>query len=294
MANDVELPPTVSNLGFLMEEDELYKDSPLKGLLAQMARSQRGNTKGKWVNSPNVYQKVEVLETGTTDPKKITKWVSDGSPSHSTPIKIENSNQFVPLETNPKEFKKVQKLMKEGRRLGGVHAGPESKVLDGVSWDEARAMHDAQQSSVDGSYGMKVGAASKGIIQRDFQHHATVFKSPYAKNPFDSVSNEELEEYKRIIDKKTKGDDSVVSGPVSPLLEEDTVGDTTDPGDQAYDEETDGNRTFSEGEGEGDTSRATDPDSAMSPKKEKKKKGLRTPSFLKKKKKDKKEKEEKK
>jgi len=315
MANDVELPPTVSNLGFLMEEDELYKDSPLKGLLAQIARSQRGNTKGKWVNSPNVYQKVEVLETGTTDPKKITKWVSDGSPSHSTPIKIENSNQFVPLETNPKEFKKVQKLMKEGRRLGGVHAGPESKVLDGVSWEEARQMHDAHPSTVGEPYGMKVGAASKGIIQRDFQHHATVFKSPYAKNPFDSVSNEELEEYKRIINKKNQGDAS----PASPVLEEDTVGDTTDPGlsevhvtqerapesvtptrefledpgDQAYnDEETDGNRTFSEGEG--DTSRATDPDSAMSPKKEKKKKGLRTPSFLKKKKKDKKEKEERK
>lgn len=27
----------------------------------------------KWLNSPNVYQKVEVLETGTSDPKKITK-----------------------------------------------------------------------------------------------------------------------------------------------------------------------------------------------------------------------------
>ena len=51
---------------------------------------------------------------------------------------------------------------------------------------------------------------------------------------------------------------------------------------------TDGNATFSEGEG--DTSKATDTDlSHMSPKKEKKKKsGLRTPSFLKKKKKDKK------
>merc|ERR1719228_2696166 len=184
---------------------------------------------------------------------------------------------------------------------------------------------------------MKVGAASKGIIQRDFQHHATVFKSPYAKNPFDSVSNEELEEYKRIIDKKSKGE----STPTSPILEEDTIGDTTDPGEMTspgagdstvrspvlspttdtehegmrevsvskqrvpepttpskeyigdsgehttYEEETDGNRTFSEGEG--DTSRATDPDSALSPKK--KKKGLRTPSFLKKKKKDKKEKE---
>jgi len=73
MANDVELPPTVSNLGYLMEEDELYKDGPLKGLLAQMARATRGSNKTKWVNSPNVYQKVEVLETGTTDPKKITK-----------------------------------------------------------------------------------------------------------------------------------------------------------------------------------------------------------------------------
>merc|ERR1719317_1298643 len=251
------------------------------------------------------------LETGTTDPKKITKWVSEGSPSHSTPIKIESSNQFVPVNTNPKEFKKVQLQMKEGRRLGGVHAGPESKVLDGVSWEEARQMADAHPSAVGEPYGMKVGAASKGIIQRDFQHHATVFKSPYAKNPFDSVSNEELEEYKRIINKKNKGD----SSPASPVLEEDTIGDTTDPGlrdvevskqhapqpttpskefigddgEHTNYEETDGNRTFSEGEG--DTSRATDPDSALSPKKEKKKKGLRTPSFLKKKKKDKKEKE---
>merc|ERR1712066_286657 len=147
-------------------------------------------------------------------------------------------------------------------------------------------MQDAAPSSLaeQGGYNMKVGAASKGIIQRDFQHHATVFKSPYAKNPFDSVSNEELEEYKRIINKKNQGD----SSPTSPVLEEDTIGDTTDPGEHTnYEEETDGNRTFSEGEG--DTSRATDPDSALSPKK--KKKGLRTPSFLKKKKKDKKEKE---
>jgi hypothetical protein len=45
-------------------------------------------------------------------------------------------------------------------------------------------------------------------------------------------------------------------------------------------------------QGEGDTSRATDPESTLSPKK--KKKGLRTPSFLKKKKKDKKDKDEKK
>ena len=57
----------------------------------------------------------------------------------------------------------------------------------------------------------------------------------------------------------------------------------------AYETDGDGNRTFSEGEA--DTSRAEDPDSILSPKKEKKKKVLKTPSFLKKKKKDKKDKE---
>ena len=305
-ASDVEVPPTVSNLSYLLEDDEIGKDGALRSLLMQLSRAAtRGSKKINWINSPNVYQKVEVLETGTSDPRKITKWVADGSPSHNNPIKIEKPNQFVPLNTNPKEFKKVQKAMKEGRRLGGVHAGPESRLLhEGVSWEEARQMQDTQYTpfTSDG-YEMKVGAASKGIIQRDFQHHATVYKSPYAKNPFDSVSAEELEEYKRIIKRKEMGDLT----PTSPSRE-DTLGDTTDPGEvltspaamepfsptidtepeHTYNEETDGNRTFSEGEG--DTSRATDPESLLSPKKEKKKKGLRTPSFLKKKKKDKKEK----
>merc|ERR1719281_1222911 len=226
MISDVELPPTASNLGYLMDEEELYKDGPLRALLAQMGKATRSGNKTRWVNSPNVYQKVEVLETGTTDPKKITKWVADGSPSHSTPVKIETNNQFVPMGSDPKEFRRVQKLMKEGRRVGGVHAGPESKVLDGLSWEEAQQMHQNQVTHVDGGGYMKVGAASKGIIQRDFQHNATVYKSPYAKNPFDMVSNEELEEYKRIINNKSKRDGEM--SPTSP--HEDTMGDTTDAG----------------------------------------------------------------
>merc|ERR1712227_633145 len=94
--------------------------------------------------------------------------------------------------------------------------------------DEARQMADAQVSHVGDGYGMKVGAASKGIIQRDFQHNAMVYKSPYAKNPFDMVSNEELEEYKRIINNKSKRDGAI--SPTSPILE-DTLGDTTDAGE---------------------------------------------------------------
>lgn len=43
--------------------------SPLKKLV----EGRKTQDKLRWVNSPNVYQKVEVLETGTPDPKKITK-----------------------------------------------------------------------------------------------------------------------------------------------------------------------------------------------------------------------------
>ena len=50
----------------------------------------------------------------------------------------------------------------------------------------------------------QVGAASKGIIQRDFQHHATVFRSAYAKNPFDNVTDDELREYQRVVDAKSR------------------------------------------------------------------------------------------
>merc|ERR1712088_200096 len=311
--SDVELPPAVSSLGYVLEEENLYKDGPLRDLLSSFAKAQKEAGRTKWMNSPNVYQKVEVLETGTPDPKKITKWVQDGSPSKSTAIKVESPNQFVPLGTSKKEFRRLQTAMKEGRRAGGITAGPESKVLEGNDWEAPMQDGKTVVDHVD----YKVGAASKGIIQRDFQHHATVFNSAYARNPFDNVSADELAEYRRIIDAKNRGpgditeDESVAGGPnstfegdedvtsppttavgagdnntLSPVLSptsdtEHTTGDHTFNG-----EETDGNRTFSEGEG--DTSKATDTEMA-SPRKEKKKKsGLRTPSFLKKKKKDKK------
>lgn len=51
-----------------------------------------------------------------------------------------------------------------------------------------------------------MGAASKGIIQRGYQHNATVYKAPYAKNPFDSVTDDEIKEYKRTVERKRAGD----------------------------------------------------------------------------------------
>ncbi|CAF4437299.1 unnamed protein product, partial [Rotaria magnacalcarata] len=37
-----------------------------------------------------------------------------------------------------------------------------------------------------------VGAASKGIIKRDQQNNAIVYKSYYAQNPFAHIDNDEI------------------------------------------------------------------------------------------------------
>ena len=40
--------------------------------------------------------------------QSVNQWVADGSPTHSTPVKIDNALQFVPTNTNPREFKRIQ------------------------------------------------------------------------------------------------------------------------------------------------------------------------------------------
>lgn len=66
-------------------------------------------------------------------------------------------------------------------------------------------MKDASVAGT-GDHVVLMGAASKGIIQRGYQHNMTVFKSPYAKNPFDSVTDDELNEYKKTVSRKTHGE----------------------------------------------------------------------------------------
>ncbi|KAK3876889.1 hypothetical protein Pcinc_018353 [Petrolisthes cinctipes] len=348
---DVALPPTASNYTHLFDEDDITR-SPLKRILD----GRRTQDKTRWLNSPNVYQKVEVLETGTPDPKKITKWVADDSPTHSTstPVRVESALQFVPPNTNPREFKTVQKMIKENRRVGNLSAGPTSHLLEGVTWDEARRMQDASMSAAT-DHVILVGAASKGIIQRDFQHNAVVYKTPYAKNPFDAVTDQELEEYKELVERKQRGDPieeieiekmNIVPERATMDVLDDSAHDATlnmtsptsdqeeeDPGkdDQASQQfersksafykhevanqkrsalqrrswsltrrgETVANgddeahhSTLSHSSKEGSPTKDTSlTDDSISKDKKKKKKGLRTPSFLKKKKDKKKEKE---
>ncbi|KAI1305926.1 Protein hu-li tai shao [Halotydeus destructor] len=196
---DVEIPPAASSLAQYFDEDKWL--SPLKKLVD----SKKTQDRLRWVNSPNTYNRVEVEETGTRDPKKITKWVQDGSPQHSSnPIKIESAHQFVPVNVDPSEFKRKQKEMKAIRFQNKISSGPQSNILDGVSYEEAKRMQE--EAAKDGRDVVMVGAASKGIIQRDFQYNAMVYKSAYARNPFDNVTDADLEDYKQYVEKKQRGE----------------------------------------------------------------------------------------
>lgn len=55
-----------------------------------------------------------------------------------------------------------------------------------------------------GDHVMIVGAASRGIIKREHQHNAIVYKSYYATNPFDKMSDEELKDYEDAVKRGEK------------------------------------------------------------------------------------------
>ncbi|NWT99352.1 ADDG protein, partial [Urocynchramus pylzowi] len=174
--SDVEIPATVTAFSF---EDDTVPLSPLK-FLAQ--RQQREKT--RWLNSPNTYLKVNVPEeswNGETSPRtKITWMKADDSSKTSggTPIKIEDPNQFVPLNTNPSEVLEKRNKIREQNRYDLKTAGPQSQLLAGI-------VVDKKPSSV---------------MQFDDEH-----APPAPPNPFSHLTEKELEEYKKTIERKQQG-----------------------------------------------------------------------------------------
>ncbi|XP_033917323.1 gamma-adducin isoform X3 [Melopsittacus undulatus] len=175
--SDVEIPATVTAFSF---EDDTVPLSPLK-FLAQ--RQQREKT--RWLNSPNTYLKVNVPEeswNGETSPRtKITWMKADDSSKTSggTPIKIEDPNQFVPLNTNPSEVLEKRNKIREQNRYDLKTAGPQSQLLAGI-------VVDKKPSSP---------------MQFEDDEHAP----PAPPNPFSHLTEKELEEYKKTIERKQQG-----------------------------------------------------------------------------------------
>ncbi|XP_055479727.1 alpha-adducin isoform X3 [Psammomys obesus] len=99
-------------------------------------------------------------------------------------------NLFVPLNTNPKEVQEMRNKIREQNLQDIKTAGPQSQVLCGVVMD---------RSLVQG----ELVTASKAIIEKEYQPHVIV--STTGPNPFNTLTDRELEEYRREVERKQKG-----------------------------------------------------------------------------------------
>ncbi|PIO30396.1 hypothetical protein AB205_0150080 [Aquarana catesbeiana] len=132
--SEVEIPATVT--AFTFEDDQSMPCSPLKFLAQKQQRE-----KTRWLNSPNTYMKVQVPEesfNGEMSPRTKITWMKSNELNKNSgyPIKIEDPNQFVPLNTNPTDVLQKRNKIREQNRYDLKTAGPQSQVLAGIVVDK--------------------------------------------------------------------------------------------------------------------------------------------------------------
>ncbi|XP_071946979.1 alpha-adducin-like isoform X2 [Antedon mediterranea] len=290
--SEVAHPPISTNFTYVYDDDvdgSKYV-SPLK-----LANKRQQKEKTKWLNTPNQYTKMEVTiqEDGDSSPKTKTKWITSEDGTCGDSIVIQDPQQFAKQGDNPKEFKNKRKELKNDFYDDKKSAGPISEVLSGVTWQKPPQQGNPSSDNVK--------AASKGIIQRDYQQDAVLYTS-YTPNPFDKMTEKDILQYKKEIAEKTgqdvkeielivqEVDDATVVNNVSRV--EGPEGQEVTVVTESLKIETtiDGNRSEDASSAAEDAVEKSTSDVEVSPSKEnaspskKGKKKFRTPSFLKKKK----------
>ncbi|KAM8924700.1 gamma-adducin [Pelodytes ibericus] len=136
--SEVEIPATVTAFSF--DDDPSMPRSPLR-FLAQ--RQQREKT--RWLNSPNTYLRVHVPEeslNGEMSPRTKITWMKAEELNKTCggyPVKIEDPNHFVPLNTNTTDVLEKRNKIREQNRYDLKTAGPQSQVLAGIVVDKPSA-----------------------------------------------------------------------------------------------------------------------------------------------------------
>ncbi|XP_061117900.1 alpha-adducin isoform X5 [Conger conger] len=207
--SDVEIPPSATGYSYA-EDSESGARSPLKH---SFQRQQREKT--RWLNSGRPDEAYEEGPDGGS-PKAKTKVWTNITHDHVKPLlqslssgvcvpscitnclwtKEEGlrqaavANQFVPLNTNPKEVQEMRNKIREQNLQDIKTAGPQSQVLCGPVVD---------RSYVQG----ELVTASKAIIEKEYQPRVIVSKT--GPNPFNKLTDQELEEYRKEVEQKQKG-----------------------------------------------------------------------------------------
>ncbi|XP_032772879.1 alpha-adducin isoform X3 [Rattus rattus] len=209
--SDVEVPASVTGHSFAGDGDS-GTCSPLRHSFQKQQRE-----KTRWLNSGRGDDASEEGQNGSS-PKSKTKWTKEDGHRTSTSAV---PNLFVPLNTNPKEVQEMRNKIREQNLQDIKTAGPQSQVLCGVMMDRS-LVQDAPLSdcteTIEGlerteqtfspakSVSFRKGelvTASKAIIEKEYQPHVIV--STTGPNPFNTLTDRELEEYRREVERKQKG-----------------------------------------------------------------------------------------
>uniref|UniRef100_A0A8C1JW51 Alpha-adducin n=1 Tax=Cyprinus carpio TaxID=7962 RepID=A0A8C1JW51_CYPCA len=177
--SDVEIPPSATGYSYAEDSDSGAR-SPLKH---SFQRQQRDKT--RWLAAGRPDESAEEGQDGSGSPKAKTKWTKEDSLRQAAV-----ANQFVPLNTNPKEVQEMRNKIREQNLQDKKTAGPQSQVLTGAVVD---------RSYVQG----ELVTASKAIIEKEYQPRVIVSKT--GPNPFNKLTDQDLDEYRREVELKQKG-----------------------------------------------------------------------------------------
>ncbi|XP_067154383.1 alpha-adducin isoform X2 [Apteryx mantelli] len=209
--SDVEIPASVTGYSFT-SDGESGTCSPLRHSFQKQQRektrwlnSGRGDDASEegqngsspksktkvWTNITHDHVKplLQSLSSGVCVPSCITNCLWTKEDGHRTATSAV-PNLFVPLNTNPKEVQEMRNKIREQNLQDIKTAGPQSQVLSGVVVD---------RSLVQG----ELVTASKAIIEKEYQPRVIV--STTGPNPFNKLTDRELEEYRKEVERKQKG-----------------------------------------------------------------------------------------
>ncbi|MED6290632.1 hypothetical protein CHARACLAT_015142 [Characodon lateralis] len=179
--SDAELASSAHGGYSYGEDSDSGARSPLKH---SFQRCQRDKT--RWLNVGG--RPDEPYEDGPdgTSPKSKPKWMKEEGLRQAAV-----ANQFIPLNTDPKEVLEMRNKIREQNLQDIKTAGPQSQVLCAGSVVE-RTFNQGE-----------LVTASKAIIEKEYQPKVIVSKT--GPNPFNKLTDQELEEYRREVEQKQKG-----------------------------------------------------------------------------------------
>ncbi|KAM3831839.1 alpha-adducin isoform 5-T5 [Vipera latastei] len=177
--SEAEIPAAVTGYSLASDGDS-GTCSPLRHSFQRQQRE-----KARWLNASRGDGPAEDGQDGGS-PKSKTKWTKEEG--HRTASSAP-PNLFVPLNTNPKEVQEMRNKIREQNLQDIKTAGPQSQVLSGVVVD---------RSLVQG----ELVTASKAIIEKEYQPRVVI--STTGPNPFHKLTDRELEEYRREVERKQR------------------------------------------------------------------------------------------